>query len=197
MPGIRHCAHCGRSLRWYWHVLPPLLIVAAGLIVYSNSFSGVFLFDDAPHIVHNERIRHLWPLTELFSEHRPVLDLSLAINYALGELDVWGYHAVNLAVHLLAGLTLYGVIRRSLSREGLKDRFSPASESLASIAALIWVVHPLQTQSVTYVIQRSESLLGLFYLLTLYCLIRSVDSVHRHVWYATTVVCCALGPDQA
>ena len=171
----------------------PFVVIAPTILVYANSFNGVFLFDDAPHIVHNERIQHLRPLAGLLSGQRPIIDLSLAINYALGKLNVWGYHAINLGIHLLAALALYGVIRRTLSRNQLADRFGSSSGPLAAVAALIWAVHPLQTQSVTYIIQRSESLMGLFYLLALYCLIRSVDSVRRRVWQLAAVACCASG----
>jgi tetratricopeptide (TPR) repeat protein len=58
---------------------------------------------------------------------------------------------------------------------------------------MLWAVHPLQTESVTYIIQRAESLMGLFLLLTLYCVIRGHDSPRRSWWYATAVICCALG----
>jgi len=85
----------------------------------------------------------------------------------LGGLDVRGYHAFNLIVHLLAGLTLFGIVRRTLERRGHTQ-----SVALAWVIAVIWTVHPLLTESVTCVIQRTESLMGLFYLLTLYCFVR-------------------------
>ena len=89
---------------------------------------------------------------------RPVVLLSLAINYWIGEIDATGYHVVNVAIHLLAGLTLFGILRRMLTQ-----RFGGSADWLAFAVALLWLVHPLQTQSVTYIIQRSESLMGLFY----------------------------------
>ena len=172
----------------------PLLIVGAALVAYANSFSGAFVFDDTHHVLDNPGIVKLWPLGDVIAEaRRPVVDLSLAINYALGEFEVAGYHAFNLAIHILAALTLYGVIRRTLIAERLRPRFGEAAPWLALVVALIWVVHPLQTQSVTYVIQRGESLMGLFYLLTLYCVIRGVRSSQRGWWYAAAVVACALG----
>src|SRR5262249_10175367 len=75
----------------------------------------------------------------------------------------------------------------------LRDRFGTQANGLAAAVAVCWAVHPLQTESVTYIIQRMESLMGLFLLLTLYCVIRGHDSPRRSEWYATAVVCCALG----
>ena len=101
-----------------------------------------------------------------------MVSLTLAVNYALGGMNVWGYHAVNLAIHILAAWTLFGVVRRTLILPRLRERFGSAATPLALVAALLWMVHPLQTEAVTYVIQRTEALVGLFYLLVLYCVIR-------------------------
>ncbi len=185
---------------WPRVILGVTLLIAAGLWAYHNSFAGVFLFDDTTDIVMNPAIRRLWPgwdaLLKPSTETvlaRPVVDLSLALNYALGGLDVRGYHAVNLAVHLLAALVLYGLVRRTLLTEGLRSRFQTSATALALAGALLWVVHPLQTQSVTYIIQRAESLMGLWYLLTLYCALRGAATTHPRRWQAAAAVSCALG----
>ena len=152
------------------------MVVAAGLLAYHNSFTGPFTFDDRPSILENPTIRHLWPIWQPLSpphrdrptvEGRPVINLSFAINYALGGYGVWGYHALNLTVHVLAGLTLLGVVRRTLLAPTLV--------------------------SVTCVSQRAESLMGLFYLLTLYCFIRGVESPVPRLWYGLSMTACALG----
>ncbi len=174
-------------------VLLPVLIIGAGVAAYFNSFDGSFVLDDGRYIENNLRIRQLWPPLDVLSGRRPVLDLSLAINYAIGELHVGSYHAFNLLIHILAALTLYGIVRRTLLLKPYRDRFVLSSRSLALSAALLWTVHPLNTQSVTYLIQRSESLMGLFYLLTLYCVIRAADESRQVRWYVAAVVCCALG----
>ena len=178
----------------------PLLVVAAGLLAYHNSFSGPFIFDDIGSIPENPTIRHLWPIGQALSpphragvEGRPIVNLSFAINYALGGTRLWGYHALNLAIHILAGLTLLGVVRRTLLQPGLRERFGAVANELALAVAVLWTVHPLQTESVTYIIQRTESLMGLFYLLTLYCFIRSVESPRPRVWYGLCLTACALG----
>ncbi len=175
------------------NTLLPFLVIAATVAVYTNSFDGAFVFDEKRDIIHNASIHHLWPPWEVLSGRRPVVDLTLAFNFALGGVKVEGYHAVNLAVHVIAALTLYGIIRRTLLRKRFRDRFGRASSHLALTVAVIWAVHPLQTQSVTYVIQRAESLMGLFYLLTLYCVIRGADSSRHIKWYAAAIVFCALG----
>ncbi len=147
------------------------MIIAAGLIVYGNSLWGVFIFDDQNSILGNPQIRRLWPLWNAFSAPantpvagRPVVALSLAINYALGGLDVRGYHAWNVGVHILCALVLFGIVRRTLGRSPLRERFGGASDGIAAACALIWLVHPLQTEVVNYVTQRTESTMALFYL---------------------------------
>ena len=188
-----------------------MLVVGAGLLAYHNSFTGPFTFDDGPSIRDNPTIRHLWPIWQCLSpprrggltvEGRPLINLSLAVNYALGGYDVWGYHAFNLAIHILAGLTLLGIVRRTLLQPVLRERFGAVANELAAAAAVIWVVHPLQTESVTYVVQRAESIMGLCYLLTLYCFIRGAELAPTKTgswgprtrrWYGLSAAACALG----
>ena len=179
-----------------WHVPSwcfPLLIVLAGIAVYANSFQGEFIYDDQVHIYDNDRITQLWPPWAALHSRRPIVDLSLAVNYALGGFSVGGYHAFNLGVHLLAALTLFGVLRRTLSLPKCTLGTVTAASGIAGSVALLWVVHPLQTQAVTYVTQRGECMMGLFYLLTLYCLLRSVDSAAKGAWQWGAVGCCTLG----
>jgi Flp pilus assembly protein TadD len=167
-------------------------IVAAGSIAYANSFSGVFLLDDYAHIVTNDAIRSIGPITKHLENFRPLVQFTLAVNYAVGGLQVGSYHALNLAIHLLAGLTLFGIVRRTLLLEGVAGAIrSPTL--FACTVAVIWVVHPIQTQAVTYLIQRGESMMGLFYLLTLYCAIRAATSARSGVWTLGCVAACAAG----
>ena len=190
-----------------------LLLVVAGVAVYFNSLDGVFLFDDLSNIVERERIRSLLPVGPLLAARRPVVELSLAVNYALGGLDPRGYHIGNIVIHILAGLTLFGVVRRTLlvGRNGVKGCHAPAhgippvtgkeaqqdnstlGNRFAFTVALLWLVHPLQTESVTYLVQRAESLMGFFYLGALYCMIRGAQAPKPLVWYTAAVASCALG----
>ena len=152
-------------------------VLAAGVIAaYGRTFSVPLFFDDVNAIADNPSIRQwktaLWAPITTTAGGRPVLNLSLAINYAISGTDVWSYHFSNLVIHVLAALILFGIVRRTLRQTALVERFGPRSTALALAVALLWALHPLQTESVTYLIQRAESLMGLFYLLTLYCFIR-------------------------
>src|SRR5580700_10360835 len=173
------------------------MIVLAALAVYYNSFSVPLIFDDALSIINNPTIHKLEsafspPPNECVGG-RPILNFTFALNYALAGLNVWGYHAFNLLIHALAGLTLFGLLRRTLSRPPLNGRFGVAALPLALAVAVIWTVHPLQTEAVTYVSQRAESLMGLFYLLTLYGFIRSVESHTPARWQVFSFLACLLG----
>ena len=97
------------------NLLAIAILGLAAVAVYGNSFGGAFVFDDRYWIVDNPSIRHLWPIGQLLWPAdfgvvggRPVVSLTLAVNYALGGTNVWGYHAANLAIHLLAACTLFG-----------------------------------------------------------------------------------------
>jgi tetratricopeptide (TPR) repeat protein len=165
-----------KALRFggFW---PPALIALAGALAYANSFSVPLVFDDLPSIADNRTIRH-WstalssPLAST-TTGRPFLNLSLAANYAISGTDVWSYHALNLAIHILAGLALYGILRRTLAAQA--DGRAASAGLVAFSVSLLWILHPLQTEAVTYVIQRAESLMGLLYLLTLYGFIRYAE----------------------
>lgn len=175
-------------------------LVAAVFLVYANSFSAPFVFDDTLSITENPTIRQLWPLSSALSppsgqgltvEGRPLLNLSFALNYAISGTAPRSYHIVNVTIHALAALALFGLVRRTLL--GLSV---PSVGLLALCAALPWAVHPLQTESVTYVVQRTESLMGLLYVATLYFFRRSADATPHSArcrWRALAVITCALG----
>ncbi len=169
--------------------LPFLIVTVCAVAAYFSGLQGAFVFDDLPNIVDNSAIRQLWPGWEKIElTRRPLLFRSLAINYAISGLEVWSYHVVNLTVHILTAFALLGVVYQSLTLDPLRDRYGRSARGLALAVALIWVVHPLQTQSVTYIIQRGESLMGLFYLSTLYTVLRGARSGHARRWYVAAVV---------
>ncbi len=180
--------------------VPPFLVICAGLYAYHNSLHAPFIFDDLDAITGNPTIRRLWPPWRAMSPPpdspvtgRPIVNLSLAVNYTLDGLNVWGYHVFNLAIHILVALVLYGIVQRTLRGPSLRSRHGNEAPWLALAVALVWVVHPLQTDSVTYITQRTELLMGLFFLLTLYCVIRGAESSGSGVWYAAAVVFTVLG----
>ena len=107
----------------FWTSHAAGVIIFAALVVYHNCFAAPFVFDDIDSITRNPTIRHLWPIWKALSPPeakgftvtgRPLVNLSLAINYALGGNAPWGYHAFNLVIHILAGLALFGIVRRTL-----------------------------------------------------------------------------------
>ena len=197
------------SIPRHWAATEPgririgaLVIAGAACAAWFNSLSAPFVFDDLPGIVKNASIRSLWPVWQpLFANHasptigRPVVNLSLAINYALGGLDVRGYHLTNLLIHVCAALALGGIVRRTLGRAWAPDRLRKAAGPLGFGTALLWVLHPLQTEAVTCVIQRTESLAGLFYLLALYCFVRGTEADARapQRWLTGGVAACFAG----
>ena len=170
------------------------LVAAAVVLAYANSLRGPFVLDDLPSIPGNPTIHgiagSLFPPQTSTCDGRPVLNLSLALNYAVGGNAVLGYHVVNLAIHLASALLLFGVVREALGRSG-----DMASAWIAFTASLLWGVHPLTTAAVTYVIQRAESLMALFFVLTLYLSARHARSSGpaRKLWAASAVAACLLG----
>jgi tetratricopeptide (TPR) repeat protein len=183
-----------RGLAWRAAVL-----VIAGALVYVNSLDAPFIFDDVTAVLENQQIRQLWPLSIPLSPPRdtplagrPVTNLTFAINYAISGLDARGFHLTNLLIHLLASLTLFGIVRRTLRLPSLAPTFGRQSTNLAWFIALVWMLHPVQTEIIDYVTQRTESLMGLFYLLTLYSSIRALDGSAGR-WHTAAILACALG----
>lgn len=166
-----------RSLR---AVFVLILLLGAGLMVYHDALSHPFHFDDRPNILLNYFI-HLRALNfsaisqAMFKSaipHRPVANLTLALNYYFGRTNPAGYQAVNLIIHLCNGLLVYLFLAQLLSRLGRAGRFHQPPDLVALLAALFWLVNPVQSQSVVYIVQRMNSLAVMFYLLSLLAWVR-------------------------
>ncbi|MFM7737173.1 MAG: tetratricopeptide repeat protein, partial [Alphaproteobacteria bacterium] len=174
-------------------------IALFGLLAYHRSFGNPFVFDDLRSIQENPTIRGLsWemfrPPVPRAVTNRPVVNASFALNYAIGGLDVVSFHVLNLLIHMGAALLLFGIVRRTLELPSLRDRFPDDGASwIAGAIALLWLVHPLAGESVTYVVQRTESLMGLFYFLVLYCVIRGATGERPNTWYVGALVALVLG----
>ena len=125
--------------------------------------------------------------------NRPIVDLTLAANYGFGGAGVFGFHVVNFVIHVLAAFVLMLIVQSTLRTQKLSARYGERSHLLATACALLWLVHPLQIESVTYIIQRAESLMGLFYFLSLYSVIRAQQSGRTIFWGMAAVVFCVLG----
>ncbi len=155
-----------------------LLITLLILLVYSNSFENSFQYDDLHVILKNPSIKDpgnflqffLNPqmgsgLTKETSGYRPVLMATFAMNYSLGGLDVFGYHLINFLIHALSAILIYFITLFFLRRSGDEGEEKPGRNQMAALfAALIFAVHPVQTESVTYITGRSSSLTALFFL---------------------------------
>lgn len=179
-------------IRWW----APAAIIAVGVLSYANSFGNAFVFDDMQYVDNNPAIRRLWPAADwiAFCPTRFVGYFTFAVNYALHGYDVWGYHAVNFAIHLATALLLFGLIRRTLSLPACGSRYRSHAVGIAAVAALIWVAHPLCTQAVTYIYQRFESLAALLCVAATYAFVRahSPGATRPRAWKIAVVGCCFL-----
>ncbi len=189
-------------------------IVILTTLAYLPAIRSPFLFDDRTAIAQNSSIETLSlaalhppagsPLTG-----RPVVNLSFAFNHALNDLlgidqrpdpdgpdKTVSYHVVNLALHLACGLLLFGIIRRTLAVFKTDDAIRSDATAVALVIAALWLVHPIQTDAVDYLTQRTEVLASFFYLATLYASIRAWDVTNaseRTRWFLLGVLSCLLG----
>ncbi len=177
------------------------LLVVAGAATFWNGLAAPFVYDDSASVAANTTIRTLSPIWPALrgptrsapTAGRPVVNLTFAINYALGGLNPFGYHLWNLATHVLCALALFGVVRRTLLH--MHGRIVPeeSSTGIAFACALLWMVHPLQSEAVDYVSARTESTMALCYFVTFYGAIRALDEGPRVVWTAVAAIACAAG----
>lgn len=169
---------------------PAALIVLGTLAVYGNSLGAPFVFDDVPAILENPGIRTLTgflhpenaPNPAAAVVGRPVVSLSFALNYALTGFRPESFRLTNVLIHIAAALLLWGILRRTLRRPMLPGWLRTAAEPVALSAALLWSLHPLQTESVTCIVQRTESLAGLAYLAALYAFVRATEPGATAPW---------------
>ena len=184
--------------QWVWW--SAAFIALCARLAYSDSLTGEFLFDDRVDIIDNftqRPPRPLWrvlatrDVSGLHVHSRPVVVLSFAVNYLCGGFTTWNYHVTNLVIHILAGLVLLGIVRRTLLLPGM-ERYAGASLPLAWLIALVWTLHPLETQAVSYIVQRYESLMGLFYVWALYCAIRALTGSRIRRWGALSFIASLL-----
>ena len=169
--------------------LSVILIATVAIIIYSNSFYASFHFDDHPAIVENYTI-HRFDLKEIFStSSRPILDLTFALNYYFGKLDVFGYHLVNIMLHIANGIMLYFILLWTINtphpnpppqggRAG-EGVFSAVNFRVPLYASLIFIAHPIQTQAVTYIVSRSSVLATTFYLISVLLFIRAFKQIAK------------------
>lgn len=194
--------HLPRPSREIWKSMTAVsLLLWAGMFAYQQSFEIPFLFDDIPTIRDNPDVHQFWPPWPAWTSRanttglgRPVLNWSLAGNYQWHGMAVRGYHIFNLAAHLATACLLWALIQRTLLLSGIPAWLRASARWIAWGIALVWTVHPLCSAAVLYIVQRGEILCALFYLGTLYSLLRAATSSGgiARFWSASCATSCLL-----
>lgn len=176
-----------RALTKSWVAL--LIIAAIAAIIYSNIYENTFIYDDMQSIPDNAKIRdttYLSSLKKLLSP-RAIVMLTFVLNYKFGELNVLGYHLVNVIIHILGAFAVYFLSRILAMR--LTGFSSHRIKLFALLSALVFTVHPLQTQAVTYTIQRFASMAALFFIVSVLFYLKGRLSSHTQaLWYILSII---------
>jgi len=174
-----------------------LVLIAAVLAAYANSFQGAFVLDDLEGVVNNPHIRHLSSFAgPALLRSRGLVDFTFAANFAVGGLSVAHYHAFALLAHVAVALLLFELLRCTFGLSGVATFLRRDAAQTAFFAACLWAVHPLTTSAVTYISQRYEVMMAMFYVLALLAVAKGAGAVGaraRMGWYTAAVVSCALG----
>jgi tetratricopeptide (TPR) repeat protein len=173
--------------------------------IYSNTFHASWHFDDEQNIEKNARL-HLTDLSwqnvknTLFAStdgtgkiYRPIACFSFAVNYYFGKLNVFGYHVTNICIHLVASLFLFLFIYGVLRLPVLEARYGPDAYSIALLSTVLWAVNPVQTQAITYIVQRMASMAAMFYIMAMYFYLRARSSYQRYPRFTWFLLCLLSG----
>jgi len=177
------------------------------LSIYANTFDASWHFDDENNILNNKPLH----LTELNLEnikktffadwngsgklYRPVACLSFAPNYYFGGTEVYGYHMVNLIIHVMSSIFLFLFVYHTLNLPVLKAKYGPNSYFIALLATVFWAINPMQTQAVTYVVQRMTSMAGMFSIMAMYFYLKGRTSAPKRLrgtHYFLCIVCAIM-----
>ena len=196
---------------WQYPLLALAVIAAIIWAIYIHNLDAPFVFDDRHALIENPSIKRLWPLvgtTDLpgpLTLHqlnsspvagRPLVNLTFALNYCIHGLAPSGYRAVNVCLHIFTATLLALVVRRTLRLPYFGGRFARSSGVLAIAVAIVWAVHPLVAEPVMYITQRTEQLVVLCYLATLYCSLRywaATNRASRVAWLGLATGACWAG----
>jgi tetratricopeptide (TPR) repeat protein len=203
----------GKPMRNYRNHLFCLIITLLTLLAYSNSFENAFQYDDTHVIERNPFIKDPSRIAQFFvnphlgsglasetSSYRPLLMASLSINHFLGGLNVFGYHLFNFFVHLLCTLLVYAIILYIFRFTNLStEANSLRGQLIALFASLVFGLHPVQTESVTYITGRSSSLIALFFLASFFAYMqyRFTQSIRYLVFSSLSFACSLLVKETA
>ncbi len=172
------------------------------LAIYSNTFHSPFHFDDRHNIEERSGIQLKeisWSNIKntLYNEkgklYRPVACFSLAINYYFGQKNVFGYHLVNVCIHFISSFFLFLLIYRLIHLPVFQNKYSADAYFIALLSAILWATNPLQTQAVTYIVQRMASLAGMFYVISMYFYIKGRISQEKYKKYLLFTGCSIAG----
>ena len=167
------------------------------MLVYWNSLGNPFVFDDNITLANNPQIHSFRNIFETDKGSaltgRPVVSFTFALNYALDGLNVVGYRLVNIGLHTACAMLLFGLVRRTIDRFNPGDRFDGRGAGIALAAALVWAVHPLNSEVLDYLTQRTEALMGLCFLGTMYASMRALTSARAGWWTILAIVSCGIG----
>ena len=171
------------------------------LSIYSNTFHASWHFDDISNIVNNKAL-HLtklsWqniknsffaPPSQTKELYRPVACLSLALNYYFGKANVLGYHIINISIHFLAAIFLFLFIYHTLNLPLLKARYGMNSYFIALLSTILWAINPIQTQAVTYIVQRMASMAGMFYIISMYLYVKGRTATQNPAKIILFILC--------
>jgi tetratricopeptide (TPR) repeat protein len=160
-------------------ILFPILVFLLTFFAYSNTFYGEFQFDDDVAILFKEQIRNpskffqINPFHSLTHGGRPVTDFTFALNYYFGGINVLGYHIFNFIIHILNGVLVYYFVLLTMQSSRLSISYHGRAQFIALLTSGIFLLHPIQTEAISYISQRYESLASLFYLLSLVAYIKA------------------------
>ena len=191
------------------HIAFLLLFIIVGSLIYSNTLEVPFYFDDQIRIHHNPHVRITKlnskeilsaAFNEKSSKNRPIGNITFALNYYFHQYRLTGYHLVNIIVHLLTVILLYFFIKTTLSLPALASKYDHP-DLIAFFATLVWLVHPVHTQSVTYIVQRLNSMATMFYMLSFWLYVKgrlAPENAKRWPWYGGSALAwlLALGSKQ-
>jgi protein O-mannosyl-transferase len=169
----------------YFNIISFILIALAGIIAYSNSFSCSFHFDDEDNITGNPIVKNLSNFSHInywLHPGRQIAYLSFALNYHFNKTEVFGYHLINLIIHIITGIFAFLLTKLILTlNNSTKIKYNKNKDWLALFAALFFIVHPLQTQAITYIVQRMASMAAMFYVISIYLYATGrIEHVHKN-----------------
>lgn len=178
-----------------------VVLVVVTACIYLNTLDGEFVFDDS-RIYNNPSVQIktfsltglVHSVTGMEPSTRPVVNLTFVLNYLIHSFDVRGYHLTNLCIHIAVGVILYLFLRTTLTLPIWRNRYL-YSRWTSFAAALIWLVHPLQTQAVSYIVQRMTSLCALFFIFSLFLYVRgrlAQSADKRFFLFCGSVLSCVL-----